>query len=85
MNYTSYLKLLEPIQDQLSGVYSTATLVISILLILWALNFITSLISRTYNIGKSFGTFYRTFIHRYIRILIYSLFNLLPQRNKISP
>ncbi len=82
MNYTPYLKLLEPLQEQLSGVYSTATLVISILIILWAINFIVGLISRIYSIGKSVGSFYRSFIHRYIRIFIYGIFNLIPKNNK---
>jgi len=82
MNYTPYLKLLEPLQDQLSGVYSTATLVISVLVLLWAINFVVGLISKIYTLGKSVGVFYRSFIHRYIRILLYSIFNLLPKNNK---
>ncbi len=82
MNYTAYLKLLEPLQEQLSGVYSTATLVVSILLLLWAINFIVGLISKIYGFGKSVGLFYRSFIHRYIRIFIYSIFNLIPKNNK---
>ncbi len=81
MNYTSYFKLLEPLQEQLSGVYSTATLVISILLLLWALNFVVGLITKIYAIGKSVGRFYRSFIHRYIRIFIYSVLNLIPSKN----
>ena len=82
MNYTPYLKLLEPLQDQLSGVYSTATLVVSVLVLLWAINFVVGLISKIYSLGKSVGVFYRSFIHRYIRILLYSIFNLLPKNNK---
>ncbi len=80
MNYSTYLKLFEPVQEQLSGVYSTATLVISILLVLWALNFIVGLITKIFSLGKTIGTFYRNFIHRYLRILIYSLLNLFSRK-----
>ena len=80
MDYTAYLRLFQPIQEQLSGVYSTATLVITILLALWVLNFVVSLIMRIFSFGKSIGTFYRSFIHRYVLILIYSIFNLFPKR-----
>ncbi len=80
MNYSPYLKLFEPVQEQLSGVYSTATLVISILLVLWALNFIVGLITKIFSLGKTIGTFYRNFIHRYLRILIYSLLNLFSRK-----
>ncbi len=80
MNYSSYLRLFEPIQDQLSGVYSTATLVISILLLLWVLNLIIGLITRIFSLGKSIGSFYRSFIHRYVRIIILSFMNLFPDR-----
>jgi len=77
MNYTSYFKLLEPFQEQLTGVYSTATLIISILLLLWFVNFIVGLIGRIYSFGRNTGSFYRNFIHRYFRILLYSLLRLL--------
>ena len=76
MNYTPYLKLIEPFQNQLTGVYSTATLIITILIILWIVNLIAALTMRIYSSGKSIGLFYRKFFHRYIRILIYSLFNI---------
>jgi len=80
MNYSSYLKLLSPFQEQLSGVYSTATLVISILLVLWILNFVVGLITKIFSLGKTIGTFYRGFVHRYIRIMIYSFINLFPKK-----
>ena len=73
-----YFKFFQPFQEQLSGVYSTATLVISILLIIWILNFTIALILRIFSLGKSIGTFYRSFVHRYLRIFIYSIFNLFP-------
>ncbi|KGG11821.1 hypothetical protein EV10_1181 [Prochlorococcus marinus str. SS51] len=72
---------MDPLQQQLSGVYSTATLIISILLLLWAVNFILGLISKIFVLGKSVGTFYRSFIHRYIRILIYSFLGLFTNKS----
>ena len=84
MNYSAYLKLLGPVQEQLSGVYSTATLVISILLILWVLNFVVGLIAKIFSLGKSIGSFYRAFIHRYIRILIYSVANLFTKKKLVK-
>ena len=83
MNYTSYLKLFDPLQEQLSGVYSTATLIISILLILWAIHFTVGLITKIFSLGKSIGKFYRSFLHRYIRMFIFSFLNLFPKR-KVS-
>ena len=81
MNYANYLRLFEPIQDQLSGVYSTATLLITILLILWVINLVVGLTTRIYFLGRSIGSFYRRFIHRYIRIFILSLINLFPKKS----
>ncbi len=85
MNYSSYLKLFQPVQEQLSGVYSTATLVVSILILLWVINFIVGLISRIFFVGKSVGSFYRAFIHRYIRIFFYGLINLFQKKNNLNP
>ena len=76
MNYTSYIKLLEPFQEQLTGVYSTATLIITILLLIWSVNFVIGLVIRIYSLGRNIGSFYRNFLHRYIRILMYTIFNL---------
>ena len=81
MNYSSYIKLIEPFQQQLTGVYSTATLIISALLILWIINLMIALTTRTYTLGKTIGIFYRRFIHRYIRILIISILNILTNKN----
>ena len=81
MNYSSYIKLVEPFQQQLTGVYSTATLIISALLILWIVNLVIALTTRTYTLGKTIGGFYRRFLHRYIRILIFSILNIFPNNN----
>ena len=80
MNYSSYSKLIEPFQEQLTGVYSTATLIISVLLILWIINLVIGFTTKIYSFGKNIGLFYRNFIHRYIRIFFYSLFNLFSIR-----
>ncbi len=84
MNIASYLKFIEPIQDQLSGVYSTATLLISIFLILWFLNFVITLISRIFIIGKTVGGFYRSYVHKYIRSIIFNITNLISLRRSVQ-
>ena len=83
MNITSFFKFIEPIQDQLSGFYSTATLIITLVAILWFLNFIFSLIFRIYSLGKSLGGVYRNYIHKYIRIILFSFINLFQNKKLI--
>ncbi len=84
MNISSVLRFVDPIQDQLSGVYSTATLVISVLLILWILNFTITLITRTFTVGKAVGGFYRNYLHRYIRAVITNFINLFSLRRSVQ-
>ena len=81
MSITNYLKFLEPLQDQLSGFYSTTTLVITLVAILWILNFIFSLILRIFLLGKSIGSFYRAYVHKYLRNLIFRFISF-SQRSK---
>ncbi len=81
MDYSTYFKFFQLFQDQLSGVYSTATLIISILLVIWVLNFTIGLVIRIFSLGKSIGNFYRSFLHRYIRIFIFSIINLFSKKS----
>ncbi len=67
MNLVNYLQFMEPLQENLVKIYSTASDVITILLVLWCLNFIGGLIQRTYATGQAFGRFYRTYLHRYAK------------------
>tara|TARA_Y100001968_G_scaffold260948_1_gene248688 strand:+ start:2554 stop:2853 length:300 start_codon:yes stop_codon:yes gene_type:complete len=64
MNLANYIQFLEPLQENVSRVYSTASEIITVLLVLWFLNFIAGLIQRTYATGKAFGGFYRNYLHR---------------------
>ncbi|MBW3041660.1 hypothetical protein DNJ73_03415 [Prochlorococcus marinus XMU1408] len=76
MNISEYLQFLEPIQDQLNKVYSIASLGLTVLICLWLFNFIVGLIQRTYSVGKAIGSFYRNYIHKYIRRVIIGTFNI---------
>ena len=67
MNIVNYAQFLEPIQDNFTRIYSTMSGIIAIILILWTLNFIGGLIQRTYSIGKAFGSFYRYYMHNYLK------------------
>ncbi len=84
MDITSYLKFLSPIQDQLSGFYSTATLLITLLFILWVFNFFFSLIFKIFAFGKTIGSIYRNYIHKYIRFLIFSMAYLVPKKKSLQ-
>ena len=81
MNFSDYLTFLEPIQGQLNKFYSGASLVLTVLITLWLFNFLVGLIQRTFSVGKAIGVFYRTYIHRYLRTLMLSLFNLFNKRS----
>ena len=81
MNISNFLKIIEPIQDQLTGFYAAATLIISIFIILWFLNFLASIISTTFTIGKSFGSFYRNYILKYIRPFFYGINYLISSKD----
>ncbi|WP_269623109.1 hypothetical protein [Prochlorococcus marinus] len=83
LNVSTYLKLLEPLQQQLSGVYSTATLIITILLILWVINIVLGFISRVFALGKTFGTIYRKFFHKYLRAFIYTILNIFSKKTLV--
>ena len=67
MNLVNYLQFLEPVQEHFTKVYSTASVVITVLVVLWCLNFIAGLIQRTYMTGRAFGHFYRHYLHKHIK------------------
>ena len=64
MNLVNYLQFLEPVQEHVTRVYSTASEIITVLLVLWCLNFIAGMIQRTYATGNAFGRFYRNYLHK---------------------
>ena len=69
MNLVNYLQFLEPVQEHVTRVYSTASEIITVLLVLWCLNFIAGMIQRTYAIGQAFGRFYRNYLHSFFKKL----------------
>ncbi len=77
MNLVNYLQFLEPMQDQFTRIYSALSGVIAVILVIWLLNFVATLIQRTYGIGKAFGGFYRNYLHRYIKVLIVKIRSFL--------
>jgi len=57
-----------------------ASEIITVLLVLWCLNFIAGMIQRTYSIGKAFGRFYRTYLHKHLKNLFFQLTSLLSKK-----
>ena len=84
MNLVNYLQFLEPMQDQITKIYSTMSGIIGVILVFWVLNFIAGLIQRTYSTGKAFGEFYRNYLHLYSMKLI-KLITSFFQRSKTEP
>ncbi len=84
MNLVNYLQFLEPVQEHVTRIYSTASEIIIVIIALWCLNFIAGLIHRTYSTGKSFGGFYRMHLHKYLKSLVRRLKTLI-WRNAASP
>ncbi len=76
MNLINYAQLIEPMQDQFARIYSTMSGIIGVLLVLWILNFIAGLIHRTYMIGRAFGSFYRNYLHKYIKAITLQVLSL---------
>tara|TARA_B100001996_G_C18229387_1_gene426914 strand:+ start:169 stop:423 length:255 start_codon:yes stop_codon:yes gene_type:complete len=84
MNFSDYLSFLEPIQEQLNNFYSIASLILTVLIVLWLFNFVVGLIQRTFMVGKAIGTFYRNYIHRYFRLVINNLIGLINKKSLAS-
>ena len=84
MNVVDLLPILNPMQEQVSKVFTVFSGVIIIVLALWFLNFIFSLIQRIYSIGKAIGSFYRAYLHKYLKALFVSLLSIFPERNSQS-
>ena len=77
MNLVNYLQFLEPVQDHVAQVYSTTSEIITVILVIWCINFVAGMIHRTYASGYAFGLFYRSYIHPYLKAIVYYLFKAL--------
>ncbi len=78
MSLVNYLQFLEPVQENFTRAYSVAMQVVAVILVLWLLNFIITMIQRVYSAGKVLGSFYRNYLHKFIRsivIRVFSIFN----------
>ena len=75
MNLVNYLQFLEPVQEHVTRVYSTASEIITVLLVLWCINFIVGMIQKTYATGQAFGHFYRNYLHGFLQKLTTQLFS----------
>ncbi len=66
MNLASYLHFFEPVQDHFTRLYSTTSEIITVILVIWVINFLAGMIQKTYSTGKAFGRFYKHYIHKYV-------------------
>mgnify|MGYP007063458949 CR=1 FL=1 len=77
MNLLNYWQFLEPMQDQFTRIYSAMSGIIAVILVLWVLNLIAGLIQRTFAIGKSLGSFYRRYLHSYLKTIAVKFFSMV--------
>ena len=84
MNLLNYLEFLGPLQENFTRIYSTASGVITVLIVLWCLNFIIGLIQEAYATGKAFGGFYRNYLHKYLKVIFKRLQFILPFKSSES-
>ena len=64
----------------MSRLYSTTSEIITVILIIWCLNFFAGLIQRTYATGQAFGSFYRKYLHGFIKSTLAQILNIFAKR-----
>ena len=84
MEISNLLEFLGPFQEQISRIYSISSLFISAVIILWVSNLIAGFIHRTYLLGRTFGTFYRNYIHKYLKMILLQIGSLFSNTDKID-
>ena len=67
---------LEPFLNSVGRIYEVGGGIITVLAILWILNFVAGLIRNTYAAGHSLGKFYRSYIHRYLKTIVVALLSV---------
>ncbi len=82
MSFLNYIQFLEPVQENVSRLYTTTTGLIALILIIWLVNLIFGMVQRTFAAGKIIGRFYRNYIHKYMKIGFFKLFSLNNKLNK---
>ena len=71
---------LEPFLNSVGRIYEVGGGIITVLAILWILNFVAGLIRNTYSAGYSLGKFYRAYIHRYLKTIVVALLSVIKKK-----
>ena len=71
---------LEPFLNSVGRIYEVGGGIITVLAILWILNFVAGLIRNTYSAGYSLGKFNRAYIHRYLKTIVVELLSLITKK-----
>ena len=76
MNFSAFLDLLGPYKEQVVNFYSIASLLVSLVLLLWIFNLIAGFIHRTFLLGRAFGKIYRNYMHSFLKATFIRIINL---------
>ena len=71
---------LEPFLNTVGRIYEVGGGIITVFAVLWFLNFVAGLIRNTYAAGHSLGTFYRSYIHRYLKTIVVVLLSVITKK-----
>ena len=77
MNFANYLQFLEPVQDHVSRMYSTTSEIITVVLVIWLLNFLAGIVQKTFASGRAFGIFYRNYLHQNLKALMITIVKII--------
>ena len=75
---------LEPFLSTVGRIYEVGGGIITILVILWFLNFVAGLIRNTYAAGHSLGKFYRSYMHRYLKLMVVAFLSIIAKKSSNS-
>ena len=81
MSIFDYVHFLEPVQENVSKVYSATSGIIAVILALWALKILVGLTQRTFSTGKAIGSLYRNYLHRYVNLLSKGIVKVLRRKS----
>ena len=84
MEVTNFLDLVLPLKDRIMHFYSIGSLIVFIIAILWIFNLVATFIHRTFILGKTVGSLYRKFIHKFIKVTISQIFQIFYAKDKIN-
>ncbi len=84
MDFSNLLDLLGPFREQVVQFYSIASVILSLIFILWVFNLVSTFIHRTYLLGKAFGHLYRNYIHRILKFPIKQIKTLFSSKSTLE-